>query len=268
MSGFGLGSFGTGYYGLGPSGVLSIDRAYVTSERSVVVVLTKPPLQDSTIGLGDALNPASWALTREDDGTIFHILASRLYTGQNEFELYTLEKFFDYSILHSVSGAGLLEPSGAPIVPPTSTTFPGCRVAARPNSPRGVVDLANPPFGDAAIAGNYQVDATGDYVNDSGEDFLRKIIVRRLSTDPGGFFYLDQYGIGLQLKEPVPNTDLGKLKAQIELVLMREPEFSAVSARVTLSSSGILSILVRVLLARTNQELAVPIPVLNPVSSQ
>lgn len=268
MSGFGTSTFGLGPYGLAGSAVLSVDSAYVTSERSVVVVLTKTPLQNSTIGVGDALNPASWSIVRTDDSTVFHILASRLYTGTTEFELYTLEKFYDYSVTHTVAALGLVEPSGASIVVPTSTTFPGCKVPKSPTTPRGIVDLANPPFADQTVAGNYQVDSTGDYVNHSGEEFLRKIIIRRLSTDPGGFFYLDQYGLGLQLKEPIPITDLGKLKAQIELQVGKEPEFSAVSARVGLTASGILSILVRVLLSRTNQEMAIPIPVSSPVPSQ
>jgi len=265
---FGLGSYGLSLYGIGATAVLSVSRVFVTSERSIVVVFAAAPLQDSPIGVGDALNPGSWSLFRTDDGTVFTILSSRLYSGTTQFELYTLEKFYDYSVTHTVSAAGVVDTNRAPIVPATFGTFPGCKIPSTGRTPRGVTDFANPQSSAGAIAGNYQVDATGDYVSDYGEAFLLKIITRRLSTDPGGFFHMQNYGMGLQAKGPLQTTDLGKVKAQVDLQLSREPEFSAVSSQVSLSSSGILKIVVRAILSATNQEIAISVPVVNAVPSQ
>lgn len=264
MSGFGISPYGLGPYGLGGSGVLSVSGAQPTSERTVVVTLTRPPLQSSTIGVGDATNPATWSITRTDDGTVFHVLAAKVLSDPSQVELYTLEKFFSYSILHTVACPGLLEPGGAPIVVPTSATFHGCTAVVVSSSTSAAVDFANPQTSGDAVPGTYQFDTSGDYASDTGMAFLQKIIIRRLTTDPGGFFYMQQYGLGIQTKAPLKTADMGKLKAQIELQLMREPEFSAVTARLSLSNSGILTILVRVLLSRTNQEVSIPVPVVSP----
>lgn len=270
MSGYGTIPYGLGLYGLGGAGPLSVVSAQASSERTVVVTLTRPPLQSSSIGTGDATNPASWSITRADDGTVFHVLSARVLGDPSQVEIYTLEKFFEFSILHLVSCPGLLDQTGALILLPSSATFAGCRAvpqisaAARGES----TDLANPQTSENDTAGVYHVDSSGDYKDVSGIPYLQKLIIRRLTTSPGGFFHLPSYGLGISVKSPLKTADMGKLKAQIELQLAREPEFSAVSVRVTLSNDGILTILVRALLSKTNQEVSVPIPVVQSTSDQ
>ena len=140
-------SFGTGPYGLGPYGgglaSVSVSYAWATSTRSVRVVFTGPVLALDEFATGDALNPSSWALTREDTGAALTVLAARANGAHTEIDLDLLDQLGNQLVTHEVDASAVLDAGGATIVTPKTadthshvvrpqemewqkTRFPGC----------------------------------------------------------------------------------------------------------------------------------------------
>lgn len=262
MAGWGLGGWGLSPWGLGGASSFTILLAHALTERSVGVYLSKSAAARSTIIPGDALNPTTWAMTRNDTGEQLLVLASRDLGDALAFELFILGKLGSSLVEHTVSAPSLLTPSGETLVPPTFYDFAGCKAVKVKASPASMVDIKNSSTSGTEIGGVLEVGSDGDYAIHSGMDMLRKLVIRRLVTVPGEFFFYDRsYGVGFRVKEPLPNVNLVKLRNQIELQLQQEPEFSRVAVRLTLSPSGVLNIHVSALLRRTNEEVVVPIAV-------
>jgi len=65
-------------------------------------------------------------------------------------------------------------------------------------------------------------------------------------TTPGDFFHIPTYGLGVRMKEPIPPSDLGRLKTAVETqVPSLIPEVSSANATITLDANGILTVRVR-----------------------
>ena len=262
-------SWGTSSYGLSVWGTAvlpapAVLSAIATSERTVEVRLSSAALANSQIGRGDALNPQSWDVRDFVSGETFHVIAVRKISADT-FELYTLFKFGNFKVIHLVDATAVLKSTGIPYGSPTTFQFLGCAATRRKVQPSHGVDIANPPFDtNGRPGGTLRVGSSGDYDDESGLDFYRKIIIRRLTTLPGGFFHMPDYGLGLRLKEQLPINDMVRLQAQIELELAREPEFQSVHARLSLSTSGVLLIEVQVRLTGTGAQLVVPVQVAAP----
>lgn len=260
--GWGTSGWGVSSWGLGPSVGFVINSVLVTSERSFVVELSEPPMQSSTVTVGDALNPRTWHVTRQDTGEQMLVLAVRLYSLSNYFELYLLDKLASSLITHRVDAPLLLNQLGSPIGPPTYFDFLGCQALVIPPADRGFVDVANPQVSDGEYAGALQVGSDGDYANESGPALYRKLIIRRIITTPGDFFHFSPtYGLGVRMKEPFIINDLAKLKAALENQLLEEPEFAAVRASISLKPDGQMVINVQVQLRKTNELFSIPIQV-------
>lgn len=260
MSG-GWGSGGWGGMGWGGGGgSLAIVAANAISERQVQVELTTEPLHVSTIGLGDALNPLTWSVVNDATGEELVVIGARMI-DTTLVELYTLVKFGASLIDHTVSSSTLLDSNGSPIVSPTSVDFLGCLKGVPSEIPDDQVDLANLQVSPDTLAGVLRIGSDGDYVHQSGEELLQKLIIRRLTTTPNEFFYLPTYGLGLRVKEPFYLTDMPKLQSAAQLQLSQEPEISEVRVQASISSNGILLLGVRARLRKTNQQVRTTIPI-------
>lgn len=231
----------------GSLGVALTPTAWAVSERQTWVTFARAPLAVSTITVGDALNPASWTLSRLDTGAELIVIGVRALSSHT-FELYTLYKFAGFPVMHQVNASVLDKLTLAPVA--LSLQFSGCMFY--PAAPPGdqLVDVANPYFtaaGDAPVS-HLIVGASGDYANESGDALWQKLIFRRLTTLPSGFFHLDPatYGLGLRVKESVGARQLPALQAEILQHLLREPEFAAASVHLRLRSDGVLAVQIRV----------------------
>lgn len=92
----------------------------------------------------------------------------------------------------------------------------------------------------------------GDYASQSGNDLVMKLVKRRLISNTGDFFHLPNYGLGLRIKEPIPNVDLRKLAVQIEEQVNLEPEVAESRASLSYAAgSGTLIISLKVRLKAT-----------------
>jgi len=265
--GYGLGSWGLGPWGSTPATV-SLASVQVLDTNTVRVTLLGEARHGSGYILGDALDPRTWSLVRQDTGAAFTILAVRRVVD-GVYDLRTLELLAEYRILHRVSTTALMSMSGAPLSPPTFLDFPGLAQAdhhaglhaSRP----GDRDLAAPPTPGLAsgastesVGGALVITSGGDYAEEEGEALLRKLILRRLTTKKGEFKHLPEYGLGLDEKEPVPLSDLALLKAEIEQQVMREPEVEDVNADLSLdTSSGVLYLSLRCTRRVTGQQFVV-----------
>lgn len=255
-------TWGLSPWGLSPWGAMApvvpqIVSALALSEQTVLVrFATAPFARRSQIGAGDVLNPAMWSVVRADTGQSLLVLAVERQSNTS-YLLHTLYKVSSYLINHVVTATlwDAAEHFAAP------ATF-GCWgvTALRPEDTKHeTIDLSNQQFEGGRPAGTLAVGPDGDYLSEGGVTLYRKLIIRRLSTLPGGFFHLPAYGIGLRLKEPLPASNMVKLRAQVELALLREPEFQRVSVRLSLSADGQLLIEVRVKIATSGQNVTIPI---------
>ena len=260
MAGWGAGAWGTSSWAIGAPGTLFIERAVATSDRSLKVYLSIAPLRSSTIIAGSALDPTTWTVTQLASGEVFTVLGVQ-QVAPLVFELLLLEKLSSVSILHRVESQTLVTASGMLISAPKSADFPGASAEKLAATKAGLVDIDNPPFDDGQVAGTIAVNAGGDYITHSGVPFLKKLIMRRLSTYPGSFFHLTEYGLGIRLKEPLTIPDLTKLRKEVERQILREPEFASVRAQITLNPNGVLTIRVSAILSTDNTEITIPLEV-------
>ena len=111
-------------------------------------------------------------------------------------------------------------------------------------------DIANPQLpsqaGENQSLGTFQIDDTGDLLNDSGRNSLKKRIIRRITTIPGGFFHLPEYGLSFREGELITSTELRRLQTSTEEQIRQEP--GVINARVLVSqtSPGIINLTARV----------------------
>jgi hypothetical protein len=115
-----------------------------------------------------------------------------------------------------------------------------------------VRDYTNAPTAVSPFeGGTLQIDASGDYKTETGVALVRKLILRRLTSTPGDFFHLPDYGIGLNVKGRIPTSDLVKLKAEIERQVLLEPEVAQCEASLLLLPENVLQVQVRGQLKKT-----------------
>lgn len=222
--------------------------ALPTSERTVLVTLSQIPLAQSSIGSGDALNPNTWEIVETDTGVALIVLQVRQVSAV-QYELYTLQLFAPFEIFMNVAAPTLLQSDGTtPISNPNNANFYGCKFAPQASTPAAPVDLLNVPGSPDKLSGTLQVGSSGDYLNMSGDDQLRKLVIRRIITVPGEFFYLDPsvYGVGLRLKQPMTVPDLISTKVSLQRQLQQEPDIESAQVLLTMQASGVLFINVKV----------------------
>lgn len=260
--GWGEESWGEGPWGSSGAtilGSLFMLAADAVSERQVHVLLSAPPLANSPIAVGDALNPLTWQVTRLDTGEDLVVLAARPI-GSTIVELYLLHKLASGLIRHRVRSTTLEDPNGSPIVPPTSVDFPGCLKDVPALVPQGISDIANTPISPDQFGGILTIDSSGDYAHDTGEAFLGKLILRRLTTSPNEYFYMANYGLGIQQKQPLKISDIPKLQAAAQQQLLQEPEFLNTRVQIVLTSENILYLQVQATLRQNNQQVSTRVP--------
>ena len=261
VAGWGTGAWGTSYYGFGYPSALYIAGAYPSSERTCVVTTSIAPAQVSPINPGDALNPRTWSLVRDDTGKSMLVMAVRVI-NTTTFELYSLDLFPGYGTTCRVSAPQLVQPTGVAIAVPDFADFEGCKAYVVTQSQTSLVDLKNAPASTNETSGTLQVGTNGDYALEGGVPFLKKLIYRRLVTAPGEFFYLpNTYGVGVAVKSQVLPSDLVMLQGVVQRQISQEPAFSAVQVQLRIDATQTLYITVNAVLAKTNQTVVIPIAV-------
>lgn len=238
--------WGDGFFGQQNTQVtLVLTQVYAASRRHVFVEFNNAPLMVSGFGPNDSLNPANWIVTRTDTGERLPV-GGVIPNGSLSVILYLLDPLGPPVVNHAVSVSNLRTSGGSPMTS-AGANFIGIansadNIGARPGRPV-TRDLLSRPLGDGEFGATLAVGSNGDYANQQGVDLLRKLVERRLFTKPGDFKHLPDYGLGLDAKTPVPPGDLVRLKKEIEEQVLREPEFTSVTAGLILTPDGELTIL-------------------------
>lgn len=264
------GAWGTGSWGLGPFGAMATNISLVSAlaidTNTVQVKLSGEPLHQSVIGVGDATNPATWIVSTIDTSTIFTVISAEVLSDPTLVNVRILEPFLDFTVLHDVFSFTLRSVDGGVIVPPQDATFQGLLSFALSSEAQIAstkqfqsTDISNVTTVTDSFGGTLQIGSDGDYTSMFGADLVRKLIMRRLTTNTGEFFHLPNYGIGLPLKTPIPTSQLVKLKSDIESQVKLEPDVSNVKATVVLDPQGILFITIAATYSPSGQTFQVPI---------
>lgn len=270
--GFGTSGWGTSGFG-GEDAALSVLNAFPISTHELLVTLSKPPLAVSGFVTGDVANPRSWAVTRVTSGAPdvqLDVVGTAPYEPPLRWVVRTLQPLPGsaatgrLSIGGRPSSAALRDAGGAVATGTLVTTFVGVtehatstpeQVATTATGSRDLRNVPAPQFGDTSIGGTLSV-VGGDYALTSGTDLVKKLIVRRLTTTPGDFFHLPNYGVGLAVKQPLPAGSVVRLQKRIQQQLLLEPDIRSVSVSVT-QSLNLLTVSVSALVASSGQQVTV-----------
>lgn len=101
--------------------------------------------------------------------------------------------------------------------------------------------------------GTFVLDGKRDLDTQDGVEALKKRIIRRAITTPGGFSHLPEYGAGLRVKK-LEAREAPKLRQSLLDQIRQEPEVAAVSVDVTFTG-GVLYAMIKVR-TRRRQEFA------------
>lgn len=267
LGGYGIDPYGTSLYG-DASPTIAIAAAYAIDTNTIRVILSSEPMHVDSFRAGDALNPATWSIIRNDTGAQFTILGI-IGRSESTFDLHVLEALGSRFVSHTVTTTTLLSILGYLINGATAANLLGVveqhdPLKASALEPYRDRDLRNPPFATGGLSGCLVFAADSDYQSEDRASLVKKCCMRRLGTKPNGFKHLGKdYGVGILEKEPIPGGSLSNLKATIERQLQLEPDVETVKANLLLDRSGVLLIQFNLIIAGNGAELNFGIKVHN-----
>lgn len=198
------------------------------------------------------LNANTWRITHDDGDRIFVALVTEIsdnpFTAQTVLDLLLVTPLGNGSEVHTVATT-MVEDDGDP-ADPISLTFLGITSTAKPPASRENerIDLFNSPFPVNPFGGTLAIGSDGDYIRVSGADLDRKLIYRRLSTRPGSFKHLPDYGLGIGEQEPVAlgTASPEAFKQEIRRQILQEPTIQDAQVRLSINPrEGILTVQLR-----------------------
>ena len=251
IAGFGEDSWGIGLWGSAvPLSPLSVTGAVALSTKEVQVTVSREAQVLASTVAGDALNPATWVIQRLDTAFLFSVLSVR-QVDPLTFIVSVLQDFGSQRVTHRILTTTLLDSDGNPVTL-NQADYAGLLSAEAKDeasrarrSSNAVRDVANPPVPNSPAGGTLIINSGGDYELEDGAALLKKLIIRRLTTQKGGFFHLPEYGVGLAVKGLLPAANLIKLRADIIRQVKREPEVTAADVQLSLGTQNDLTVRVR-----------------------
>lgn len=241
---FGSGGFGSVAFGgaLGGSAISSIriralNALEVTLDGAIAI---SPALPD------DPLNIASWSLS--------------LYPGQSGAVplVQYVEKVSDHVVIVYFDGPMTQNTlyNFAYVSAADPTFLMRVLTPAQVRAAQGFVDtnrydLANPNLladasGNVIALGTLQATDAGDYAIESGAKYLRKRLLRRLTTAYRSFLFLSNYGLAIPAKRIMRPSELQRFRIEALRQVKAEPDVRAAFVSVTQPEVGVLEIFVRV----------------------
>lgn len=250
------GEWGLGEWGLdiwGATAELTLESAVAATTHSVLVTLSAPPLADSPIGPGDALNPGTWAVARDDASYTWTVTGVERITDRR-FLLYLRTALQSANRVHTVGSTTLLSSARLLIVAPYTINFRGVLPATDVTEPMGPSDFESTNVD----AGGLRTTEAGSYARVYGDDVVRKMVLRRITTMPGSYFHIapPEFGQDLKSKERIRASSLPALKLRLDNEIAKEP--GVVNAATTLSlENGLLRIRAKVQTSEQTFEIGV-----------
>lgn len=241
------------------SSSFAVGYAFALAVNKVRVTFSTAPLASARTVPGSALNPASWGagVQRLDTGAYLPI-AEIVAVDALTFDLTLGANLGAANVQHRVTATSVVNADGTP-VSPDSADFAGLFATAGATSDPPPSDFRNWSAPRNPAGGTLQIGTDGDYRMEGGVEYERKMIIRRLTTDPGGFFYLPDYGAGIAAKRNYSTASLPRLQRELQRQVMLEPTVASAQVTVTLQpAQGILNI-VAVAKLRSGPQLTVQV---------
>jgi hypothetical protein len=252
----GAGGLGAGSHGSLPWGSgfgLAVESMRVVRLNAVDVTFAGIPKSFDRAAPDDALNPKNYELTRAPAGPFDSSLP--LVQTVEERSQSVMRVFFDAPLQAEASyvltvSSSVESLTGIPMSPACAfATIVGLIEGATPRM-LGIeeqrTDVANVPASATELAGTFQIGPTGDLANHGGVAYLRKRIIRRITTARGGFFHLPDYGFSEGLKQRLTPALLGRLRSQSEAQIKSEPDVLGARVDVTRLSLSVILVTIRV----------------------
>lgn len=276
------GGWGLGAWGLSPWGGIGLGFAettivsiYAITTNDVIVNASAPLLQRSPVLAGDSLNPATWQIVRLDTNEVIPVVMATA-NSPTQMDLHTLFPLPPTTVQLQLNAPTLLDALGNPVDPLGTFTgmtefayaTPAQTAVTMTTAPNDLLNRQLPastntatgtPLGTPGSLSGTFVISGGDYVNQTGLDLYRKLIIRRLTTTPGDFLHIPGYGCGISAKKIYPAGDLVKLQATIKQQMMQESWIQTVQVSVSQSSS-VLTVSVTATVASTGAQVNVSVP--------
>lgn len=248
-----VGAFGSGGFGSVPFGLsdpmVSIGVVQL-SLNSVLVTLSGIFAVEDPLA-PDPLEPSLWLLARVDPmvpGSTLPLVQA-VEAGEDSSSVVV---YFDAPMTPG-QGYSLDYVGDSCAVAATFVAYaPGNRsIPTGDERPNGRFDLANPSYqadasGNVVRLGTLQVDASGDLAIETGVPYLRKRIVRRLTTPRGAFLHLLNYGLRIPEKRNMTQSEVFRLKTTAEAQIREEPDVRAVAVSISQPVPGSVILFVRV----------------------
>jgi len=231
---------------------MAVVEVIQSSINSIDITFDEEPLHLDPSGDEDGVNLSLYSLSGPAAPNPVRLLQIAEYIGSNTIRLYTdgplvpgQSYTMGYGGITAVSGAMLWPTTGSA----TWTAFGADESPAPARLERSRWDIRNPQTSRDAGGvelGTMAVDEEGDVDVETGRAYLRKRIMRRLSTSKGAFAHLPNYGIELNTKELCRPAQLRRLQQDVEAQVAEEPDVVSVRAAVSSPSPGIVWVRLKV----------------------
>lgn len=270
----GLGANVGGQFALGAN--FQIILCTPINSSTVRVFFSKEPKHVSPLAANDALYIPNWSIvlssgsvgTTEPVVTFVGNVRNALSTEVDLVvypEAHSIDVQFDRRIIwnavYAITAAtgmasqDLLDDlvNAAGLQPPTNVcSFPGIHIQrprriTRATRARTGVDISYSVFD-----GIFGFEPNNDLATQSGNAALKKRIIRRLLSSPGGFPHLPEYGVGLRLKEALKTTTVSDLRVRVRDQVLQEPEVDDATVNISRPGPDVIVVVVNVITAASN----------------
>lgn len=255
----GYGQQGFGGYSFGTGGPLAVVRAVAVAGQAVRVVYDEEPLHRSPAGISDALNPSNYTVTVPGAnatapipmgvdttmvvGPTYAVGNGSGAAGERGFDVH-VDRQLVAGVTYRITVRNVVAAVGGLIGSPNAANFGGVTRLEDTRLParlQDLIDFANPP-----ALGHWVIDDSGDMAPDSPDAGTKKRVMRRITTRRGAFRWMPDYGVGFDLKAIASVPQLAAMKIDIIRQIKLEPDVAGVDVKITLATSGLTTISVRV----------------------
>lgn len=248
---------------------LALFFATPLNSNTVRVIFAEEPRHVSQLGATDSLRRDNWTLELVDNGGDLLVVEPSIEVVENALpqpsivtglpdlpwsvDLRTDRRLIEKATYRIIANTDIVSADGSLTVPPDPddrAEFPGIHVS-RDNVRRSPTEVRNAgvDLRYDFFEGRYLLDPKDDLDVHDGLEFLKKRVIRRLITTPGGFYHLETYGVGLESKQVFSSLSTAELQVKIIQQLKLEEEIVQVAVDVVFEA-GILFVGIR---ARTRQ---------------
>jgi len=266
-AGAGSGGFGSMPFGSATSGSMAIGTARAITANSVLVTYTGTISNTNPWSSLSPLFASNWTLVAVDPlDAVIRLAQTVVPSGAQAFIV-----FFDgiltpgavYEIHLSTPDVII---SGCDTACFTAVLIHPTAVRTDERSDDGFIrDIGNPAtFRDSLplqSPASYQITDTGDLALDrDGAAGLRKRILRRLTSSPGDYFHLGDYGLGAEIKTLLTPDVVRRIQSRATAQVKKEPEVVGATVVVGALAQNVLTLTVRVVTkAGDSVDITVPI---------